>query len=400
MYRKIAYVFLLTFCMISCLEPYDVDIADYEDLLVVDALVTDEVKNHRVYLSRSVPSLDETPQVESGALVIVTDENNNEEVLTEISPGVYETDKLQFTARVGGTYTLSIRTATGDTYQSSPCTILPPTTIDNVHYKVAKEWNADETEELYGVNILVDGSSYEGGYVKWLYDEDWKFRVPYPIMLDYDYALNDWQYVKPENVICWKKNASKEVVIHSFTNQNTEILKDKMVCFVPSELTDKLSVRYSILVKQVSITKEEYEFWNKLKISTEDVGDVFGTQPFSIRGNIKNVENPKEPVLGYFQTGSVVSKRLYIDRKELDDMQLPNIKYNFGCRLDSFVADGLSYSSALEIYEELVLPGGYNLHDAIYADNSLAVIGLLLTRPVCSDCTLTGESQQPDFWED
>ncbi|MBR8536804.1 DUF4249 domain-containing protein [Carboxylicivirga sediminis] len=400
MYRKIVYVFLLTFCMISCLEPYDVDIADYEDLLVVDALITDEAKNHRVYLSRSVPNLDETPQVESGALVIITDEDNNEEVLTEISPGVYETDKLQFKAKVGGTYSLSIRTSAGETYLSSPCTLLPPTSIDNVHFRVAKEWNVDETEELFGVNILVDGSSYDGGYVRWLYDEDWKFRVPFPILMEYNYELGDWEHVAPANVTCWKNSISDQVVIHSFGNQNSAELKDKKVCFVPSEVTDKLSVRYSILVKQLSISKEEYEFWNKLKISTEDVGDVFGTQPFSIRGNIKNVNNPKEPVLGYFQTGSAVTHRIYIDRNEIADLELPIIKYDHGCRVDSFIADGLSYNSPLEIYEALVQTGSYNLYDAIYAENSMAVIGLLLARPVCSDCTLTGNDQQPDFWED
>lgn len=400
MFRKIIYVFLIIISTSSCLDPYDINISDYEDLLVVDALITDEVKNHRVYLSRSVPNLDEMPEVETGAIVVITDENNVEEVLTEVGPGIYETDKLQFIARIGGTYTLNITTRSGDKYRSSPCTILPATIIDNVHFKAAKEWNDDETEELYGVNIMVDGSSYEGGYVRWLYDEDWKFRVPFPVMMDYNYALGDWEFVTPKNVTCWKNNISNQVVIHSFENQNSAELKDKKVCFVPSEATDKLSVRYSILVKQVSISKEEYEFWNKLKISTEDVGDVFGKQPFSIEGNIKNVYNPKEPVLGYFQTGSAVKQRLYINRQEINELELPVIKYDFGCRVDSFMVDGFSFNSPLEIYESQVLSGPYNLHDVIYAENSMAVIGLLLARPVCSDCTLTGESKQPDFWEE
>ncbi|WP_430814387.1 DUF4249 domain-containing protein [Carboxylicivirga sp. RSCT41] len=384
----------------SCLEKYEVNIKDYEDLLVVDALITDEVKNHRVYLSRSVPNLDVQPSVESGALVIITDETGKEEVLTEIEPGVYETDKLQFIARVGGTYSLSVRTSNGTTYQSESCTLLPKSNIEDVRYKVGKEWNSDETEEYNGLHIMVDGGSYEGGYVRWLYDEDWKFKTPYPIMLDYNYELQDWERVRPVNEFCYKSHSSDQVIVHSFAGQSNSELKDKQVCFVPSEETDKLTVRYSINVKQLSISKQEYEFWNKLKISTEDVGDVFGVQPFSIRGNIKNINDGKEPVLGYFQTGSVASKRIFIDRNELVDLDLPIRKYNEGCRVDTFIADGLSYSSPLEIYETLVITGSYNLYQGVEAEGSMAIIGLLLAKPRCSDCRLTGNIQKPDFWVD
>lgn len=400
MLQKIICVFVLSISLFSCLEPYDVNVSDYEDLLVVDALITDEAKNHRVYLSRSVPNLDETPEVESGALVVITDENNVEEVLTEISPGVYETDQLQFVARIGGTYTLSIITRNGDKYRSSPCTILPVTNIDNVHFKAGKEWNSDKTTELLGINILVDGRAFEGGYVRWMYDEDWKFRTPFPSRMRYDYSIDDWEYILPENNICWKDNESDEVVIHSFSNQNQPDIKNWKVCFVPSETTDKLTVRYSINVKQLSISQDEYEFWNKLKISTEGVGDVFGTQPFSISGNITNIADDKEPVLGYFQTGSVVSKRIFINRKEITEMGLPVFRYDQGCRLDTIKVDGMAYTSALEIYEKLVLTGAYSLFDAVYAETGFGISGLLLTNPVCSDCTLTGESQQPDFWEE
>jgi hypothetical protein len=235
--------------------------------------------------------------------------------------------------------------------------------------------------------------------VRWIYDEDWRFRIPYPVRLDYNYSLGDWEYIRIENEYCWKNNISNQIVIHSFANQNNSELKDKEVCFVPSEDTDKLTVRYSVNVKQLSISKQEYEFWNKLQISTENVGDVFGTQPFSITGNIKNVDDDKEPVLGYFQTGSVMAKRLYVDRADVEELNLPIMKYNAGCSIDSFEVDGYAYTSALQIYEDHVANGSYNLHDAIYGDG-LSIIGLLLARPVCSDCTKTGTLTKPDFWED
>ncbi|MCT4589299.1 MAG: DUF4249 domain-containing protein [Carboxylicivirga sp.] len=400
MIRKTICFFLTLLSLSSCLETYDVNIKDYKDLLVVDALITDEVKDHRIYLSRSVPNLNETPQPEAGALVVITDEYGNEEVLNEVEPGVYETDHLQFVAKVGGTYILSIRTAGGQEYKSTPCTILPQSKIDKIHYKAGKEWNKDETAENYGLHILVDGSSEKDGYVRWLYDEDWKFRVPYPTHLVYDYQIKNWVSIRPTNVTCWKSSVSNSIVIHSFANQSSADLKDKIVCFVPSEITDKLTVRYSVLVKQLSISKEEYEFWNKLQISTAEVGNVFGTQPFSISGNIQNVSNDKEPVLGYFQTGSVSSKRIYINRSVADNFGLPLRSYKEGCRVDTFLADGQPFESTYDIYKELVLSGSMKVHDGVYGEFTNAVIGLLLTSGVCSDCTVSGEAQKPDFWED
>ncbi|WP_289053310.1 DUF4249 domain-containing protein [Carboxylicivirga marina] len=397
---KITSFFLVLICFTSCLEPYDVNITDYEDLLVVDALITDEQINHRVYLSRSIPNLDEIPQRESNALVIITDQNNKEEVLTEIEPGVYETDKEQFVPIIGGTYTLTIRTSRGIVYQSTPCTLLPKIDIDNVSFKAGKEWNSDETMELQGLNILVDGVASEGNYLRWLYEEDWQFKTPFPTRMAYDFEIDDWVYITPINHTCWKEDAANSVVIHSFANQNAATIKDKKVCFVPSKETDKLTVRYSILVKQLCISKEEYEFWNKLKVTTDDVGDVFGVQPFSIVGNIKNINDDKEPVLGYFQTGSVDSERIYIDRSDVTNLGLPVFSRYYNCSVDSFKYEDFPDQTPLEIYNKFVLSGVYNLNDAIYDEDTGAMVGFLLARPICSDCTLTGTSEKPDFWED
>jgi len=397
MKRRITFAFLVLSLSWSCLDPYEVNVTNYQDLLVVNALITDEVKNHQIHLSRSVPNLDEIPPVESGALVVITDENNNEEVLTEVAPGVYETDKSQFVAKVGGTYTLSIRTKNGKEYTSNACTIQPKSIILDVHYKVGKEWNNDETRELEGLNILVDGSSYEGGELRWLYEEDWKFKVPYPSRVIYDYEIDDWKFIKPQNVVCWKKDSTKNIIIKSFSKQKESSFINKEVCFIPSAYTDKLTIRYSILVKQLSITKEESEYLSKLKNSLEKAGDISGIQPFSILGNIICVNNSKEPVLGYFQTGSVVSKRIYINKEDISKFSLPNYDIMGGCKLTTIALADYPDLSILDLYESSVINGSKRLFDLYYFGG---LAGIIVTEPVCNDCTLTGTSQKPDFWED
>jgi hypothetical protein len=176
-------------------------------------------------------------------------------------------------------------------------------------------------------------------------------------------------------------------------------IKERLVTFIPTGLNDKISVRYSILVKQMTISKDEYNFWKKLQSSTEDVGDIFGNQPFSIKGNILNITDNKEPVLGYFQVASVESKRFYINHSELFGMDLPDFITSKYCELYEATVDGY-YKSVYDIYNKLVLNGIYKIFAPIYDFAGIEVVGLILSPRECSDCTYTGSNKKPPFWQD
>lgn len=397
---KMKYLVFILVAVSSCLEPYELNIKNSENLLVVDGLVTDEIKNHRIILTRSISKLGQTPPKESGALVIISDNMGNEEVLTEVEPGVYETDWRQFKAEVGNTYVLSIQTAVGDKYKSTACTIQPKSIIKNIYFAAGKDWSEDQSVEFDGIKILLDGNAEDVGYVRWLYEEDWKFRVPYPTQVEYNYESLRWQYISPVNVTCWKTSHSNNINIHSCKNQEVEDFFDKQVCFVPTLTSDKLTIRYSVLVKQLSISEEEYVFWERLKATSEHAGDLFGKQPYSIVGNVNCVSNENEPVLGYFQTGSVVSERIFIDREEIEKLNLPIMGFTDGCQLNNFYLKDYDYGNALDMYKSLVLNGSFALYDAIYEQGSIEPAGLMLSSPRCSDCTKTGSNIKPKFWED
>ncbi|MDO3626770.1 DUF4249 family protein [Mucilaginibacter sp. BT774] len=66
---------------------------------------------------------------------------------------------------------------------------------------------------------------------------------------------------------------------------------------------EKLSVEYSILVKQYALSADAYKFYANLKKNTEQLGSIFDAQPSAIRGNIHFVTTPAEPVIGYLCIG-------------------------------------------------------------------------------------------------
>ncbi len=396
--QQISFNILFSVLFFSCLDPYDTNIQGYENLLVVDALITDENKSHKVLLSRTISDLNQDPQKVTNAWVRISDNRSNEFILHESGPGHYVTDSTEFKAQIGNTYTLKVSTAEGTTYISKPCTMLPSGNIEKIYFNKDKGWDNNNTYESEGISIYIDGNAKESEYARWSFEEDWKFRVFYAPSSGFD-AEGNYVNIFNDKIYCWKKDHSTDISIHSFKNQTINNIKKKKIHFIPTGESDRMSLKYSILIKQFSISKEEYEFWDKLQKSSKEIGDILGKQPFAISGNISNVEDNNEPVLGYFQVASTSQKRLYIKNSDILELDVPYYSPE-SCELDTVLIDNNRYTSIYDIYLQEVATGRYGMFDAYYSEMSMNPIGLLLTRPACTDCTLTGTNKKPNFWQD
>ncbi len=408
---KLIVILLVSFSLYSCLEPYNATVGDdASSLLVVDGLISNNNIAHTIKLTRSVANIDHHVIPVTDALVIIEDDLGLTTVLSEIDSGRYETDTFNFQGIPGRTYTLYIKTKEGEEYRSTPCLMKPSSHIDSIFIIPGKDLSTETDRQYNGLGIYVSGgvNSDEIKYLRWAYKEDWKFSVPfYPDEIPIQGG--GWEDYE-SNRDCWKSAISKEVLIYSFNNQAGRNVIGKELYFVNSQESDRFINRYSTLVEQYSISKEEYEFWHKLEQSTTDVGSIFGEQPFSITGNIKNINNPNENVLGYFQVAGYTSKRIYIDYRQLYDLRMPISNSFSRCAVDSFLIAELNelaeeqgtpkFKNMYDIYEKFVLSGdyGYELASKIY--EGIAVIGLGFSTPQCTDCSLSGEVEPPAFWEE
>ncbi|NOU60273.1 DUF4249 domain-containing protein [Marinifilum caeruleilacunae] len=389
-------LFSICFGLTKCVDPYHVNVTNGKNVLVVDALITNEDKSHFVKLSRSRANLEDENLMETGAFVSIKGDHGENEVLKETEPGVYKTDQSKFITRIGGKYILSIITSDGKHYESQECEILQPSEINNVYYKADTIINGNN-EEVEGLRFYVDGTSANNDYLRWLCDENWKFNVPYATKIAFD--ENKQLYHIPEiNKFCFKSFAPYEISIQALNEYTSREIVGKSACFIPTNYSDRFQIKYSISIKQMSISAEEYEFWSKMKKVNEDGGDMFGIQPFSIPGNIVCMDDDNEEVLGYFQTGGVASKRLFITRAEARDLGL-RLLYDHGCVTDTVMVDEW-HPSLYELYEKYVLTDGYGLYDQPVGEMGSPLNGLLIVKKKCTDCRLTGSSEKPLFWED
>lgn len=152
--------------------------------------------------------------------------------------------------------------------------------------------------------------------------------------------------------------------------------------FISNE-TDRLAVRYTILVNQYSLSESEYTYWEKLQSISEEVGSLYDITPSSIPGNIFCIEDPAEQVLGFFSVSGKTSKRIYID-----DNFLGLVNYYKECPADTIYGTGN-------------IPG-LNSYVWVIEDQSYAMppYRVITEMKFCADCTVKGTTTRPAFWEE
>ena len=404
--NRIFLIFIfLVFALTTCIDPYILKLNEYESLLVVDGLISDESIPYTIKLSRTFQEQGTLPVMVSHAVVNVMDENGYNEIFYEQQPGIYRSNPASFTGRIGGTYTLNIKTADGLEYESEPCLLTEAPGIDSIYFSYDREFFNNGSEEEEGIRIFLDADNENSvcRYFRWEFDEVWKFSTPYPVAYKY-LGGSSIASIPVENHICWKYGQSNDILIHSTEQQQTNQVSRQPLKFIASARSDRLRRQYSILVKQYSLSKSEYEFWHNLRQVTESGGDIFGKQPYSVIGNIRCVNRENEKILGYFQVSALKQKRRYITRTQLQDIDIPY--YSYPCitiengpidYIDPEAPSPTPPPTFDEIYNRHIAMG-YVFVYPLY--NGLSLERLVFSTKVCSDCSQTGDPDKPDFWVD
>jgi hypothetical protein len=395
----------VVFTLCTCIDPYTPKLNEYDSLLVVDGLITDANTSYTVRLSRTIQNQNISPTMVADANMYITDDAGNTANLNNIGGGIYKTDSLGFTGYIGRTYTLHITTSAGDEYVSDPSTMQSVPDIDSIYFAKDQELVNNGTQSQEGISIYLDSKAGDNNqYYRWAYEETWKFKVPYPKMFNFNMADSSITPVANVKEYCWKSRKSDEILIYSNYSGQAGPVKKEPINFIATGQSDRLTIEYSILIKQYSVSKTEYGFWDNLKQVNESGGDIFASQPFPVISNIHNVNNPKEQVLGYFQVSAVKQKRKNISFNDIVGLNLPN--FNYSCDLivkskfDYPTGPGEPPPSWDFLYSLFCITSDYYFVAPVYYLGKDSLVQMEFTRPECANCELFGTSIKPDFWVD
>jgi hypothetical protein len=387
---------------VTCIDPYTPDLRKFESRLVVDALLTDEDASNYVRLSQTVETLDDEALPVSGATVTITDDLGNTTNLVERYPGDYRTDSLLFRGTVGRTYTLNVETTDGDIYESEPCIMYPVPGIDSLYYGRDQLFSEETGTFDEGITFYIDTrNETPGSYYRWSYDEWWKFTVQDPKTYDY---INDSTIIPLTEIrsTCFAYNRSNTIDIENTLAGHSADFIMKPVLFVSSSESDRLMIQYCVEVRQMSVSAQEYEFWNLMTQINKAGGDIFDKQPFQVFSNVTNSTDPDDQVIGFFQVSSVKKKRMYVTYSEADELDLPMYYYDCG-RIEKGEVDyppvGMGRGLTFNMIYASFVNSGYTFIKPINTPDG-ELYRLAFVWPACADCTVRGSLKKPWFWVD
>lgn len=371
-------VFLL---LTACIESFDPESIGYKNVLVIEGYISDQPEAHSIRLSKTRPLNDTGYNPETGARVSIVSDEGATLSLAEVSPGEYESEARA--GVVGQSYILDIVTADGKHYQSVPMKLKETPPIDSVYFERDRRLTDDGTL-LDGIKILLDAHDSTGNTEHFRYEwaETYEISVPYPAPYDYD-PTSPILPIKPRELYgdCYRTVEGTSILIQS-TAQLADARVSNLEINYVSTVDYKLRSVYSILVKQFALDETGYQYWSELQKNSESLGTLFDPLPYELRGNVSNVDDPDEAVLGYFDASSSAEVRLFVGEEQLRDLEYPAI----GCTqlLDTVYYADIPLNLAAGKLISILGP-----YPAPY---------VLMAPLECADCRVFGSIEKPDFW--
>ena len=381
--RARASILIICTLLTGCVDPFVPEIEDHQKSLVVEALITDQAGWQVIHLSRSSPVNEGGTHAETDAYVSISDDLGRSTEFIEKDPGAYYAWMTAGDLDTGITYRLSVVTSNGEVYESQPEMFPSPSpAIDRVYWEFETSGTSDRTESVNGIRFLLDleAEADQGRNFRWELVETWEYYAANPIDYFYDGILHEW----PDSFsyhTCW--NTGKIDLIYTATTRNAEsnTIKGFPLNYV-SEETSRLAARYSLQVLQYSLTDESYDYWKRIEEQNQESGGIYERQPDYISGNMYNLNNQEEYVLGFFNLCPVSETRIFLD--SVPELIYPPIDCN------------------LEIIQHPeARPIGMSVPFFLISLNSLRIgppygVG----RHLCFDCRNGGGTTiKPEFWE-
>ncbi len=384
-FHWLCYALILTlFC---CKKPFNPKvISSANSYLVVEGVINSGNDSTIIKLSRTV-KLDgqTTTNPVLNATVTVEGDKGGSFPLSDINgKGNYGAVGLNLPATQN--YRLKIETANNQ-YVSDFIAVKQTPPIDSINYVIK-----DGVLNLY-VNAHDPQSATH--YYRWSYNETWIFHSKYRSYFVVDPLTNTMVPRQDSQQIyyCFGNHASSNILLTNTSKLSSDLVYESPLTQIPVT-SEKLEVKYSILVTQYALTGEAYNFYQNIKKTTENLGSIFDAEPTQISGNIHNVANPGEPVIGYISVTNVQSKRIFISNSVI-----PNILpiYPYECEQDTALL--VNKNGFNEVQNTLINPPpSYLPTQGLFAPGG-SIYGYLYSSSQCVDCTIRGTTQTPPFWQ-
>jgi hypothetical protein len=376
---------LLFFPIKGCIEEFSPGTLSFEDAIVIEATITNELKQQKILISRTF-TFEEDFKVESDARVEITSNANETFLFFESDPGVY-LSSVPFRAEENKIYTLSITTLDNKKYISKEVSLTQNTSeIENVYAR-----RELDTEGIEGIGIYLDSfdPSRKSNYYGYEYEETYEIIAPFwapeeILIVSENPAIFEVIARNEEEQFCYKTTKSNGRLLTNTNQFSEDRVSEFLVNFIPLDNIE-FNSRYSIKVKQFTQSQNTYEYIRVLNEFSSVENLLSQVQAGFINGNIFSIDDKDELVVGFFEVSSVVTKRIFFNREDFITEPFP------------WVCELMTEKYAEEIVSKIRI-NALKLFSVSADENNIPIYDVV--PRVCGDCTRLGSNIRPDFWED
>lgn len=342
---RFSIVLRITFAVITglssaCVYPFETTLRERVNVIVVDGTLTNLAEPQVVYMNRSKSDsltgrFGTLPL--TGATVEIVVDSSRVVGLRETEAGRYQAPD-GFTGQIGHRYQLRFRLNDGTRYESNPEVMpaVPPIS------RVSAEFNPTSLPaQLYDGSI----NRYRGAnvfYVDWqdpadqrnYYRWDWKlwekqdwcrtcvqgyYFITSPINDSlYENCYRDngvaGYFVEDYScrTACWEIIRNFDLNLFDDQNSNGNRIQGRRVAQIPYLQNRGCLVE----IRQSALTARAYQYYKRAQEQIQNNGGVADTPPTALVGNVRNVANAGEQLIGYFTASATAPMRYWLDRKQ------------------------------------------------------------------------------------
>ena len=374
----------------SCRKAYNPPvIAKQPGYLVVEGIINPGNDSTIIRLAKTV-NLDakNTHSPLLNAVVEVESDNGSSYTLTDqLQTGIYSNPGLNLS--LNNKYRLHIVTNDAKEYATDFMAVKQTPPIDSIGYLLK-----DNTVNIY---LNTHDPANQTRYYRWSYQETWQFTVQeYSLYMPDPLTHSVIVPRTPQDMVfhCFGNNNSTDIVLQSTTNlANDVVYQIPITAF--SIHSERIETKYSILITQYALTNEEYTFYQNLKTNSESLGSIFDALPSQFAGNIHNIKDASEPIMGFISVTSPQTKRVYFTNDIVPKFTTIDYPYSSQCVIKNAFYSGIGGN---QVEDLLIKPpiSGIPIEAIIMGTDT---VGYTYSTPACADCTTRGTNKTPSFWK-
>jgi hypothetical protein len=291
-FRFFISLFFIAFIGLSCLDQVDLPTQRTNQVLVVEGLFSNLLEENFLKLTYTLPVGSQKSIEPVVGAYIELRSNNGEKVIYKPATdavGIYRPTDKTLIAKDGIKYSIYIKLLNGKEFSSAPESLPTNVPIQKVTARFRKE-------APIGYQIFADFQDPKDSenYYRWEADA-------YHVRLSTGGQQGCCK-------ICYVLINSEGINNFSDAGVNGGLVRLRPVHFSQAYTLGK----HFAEVKQLSITRNAYQYWQKYKNQLNRKGTIFDPLPAPVYGNISNINDPNEFALGYFEVASISKSKLEI----------------------------------------------------------------------------------------